>query len=187
MRSACFPGDERAELPSSPSARAPPSVASSRASAAVSASGRPSRARAAMSAARSSSNMSNDGVEAGLSVPRPTRIPARAAPRAVRCRTRASCSTGAMDYATSCSARSAISSASTLTQWLRRGAGRAVLPGEQRECRSRRAAGRASRRALPGARARRRTTHLVFALGEMGWRSGVRARGTRRRARASSV
>ena len=58
------------------SARAEPRVASSSASAAVSASGRRSRARAKKRAVRSSSNMSNDGADAGLSVPRPTVTPA---------------------------------------------------------------------------------------------------------------
>ena len=76
VRSACFPGTSEPSESSSPSARAPPSVASSSASAAVSASGRPSRARAPTIAARISSNMSNDGVEAGLSVAMHTRMPA---------------------------------------------------------------------------------------------------------------
>ena len=84
---------------------------------AVSASGRRSRARAPTIAARISSNMSNDGVDAGLSVAMQTRIPASL--RAARGATpqpsipfeRGQCAT-----ATSCSARSAISSSSAVTQ-----------------------------------------------------------------------
>ncbi len=61
--------------------------------------------------------MSNDGVEAGLSVPRPTRIPAArssasgAIPQPSSAFERGQCAT-----ATSCSASRAISSASTVTQ-----------------------------------------------------------------------
>ena len=74
--SACFPATSEPTSPSIPSTRAPPSVASSSASPAVSPSGRSARARAATIAVRSSSNRSNDGVDAGLSVAMPTAIPA---------------------------------------------------------------------------------------------------------------
>ena len=87
------------------------------ASAAVSASGRRSRARAAYTAARISSNMSNDGVDAGLSVAMQTRIPAArssetgAMPQPSSAFERGQCAT-----ATSCAASSSISSASACTQ-----------------------------------------------------------------------
>ena len=73
-------GHERAEERVEPERAGAPSVASSSASAAVSASGRSSRARAPTIAVRISSNMSNEGVDAGLSVAMHTRIPPRATP-----------------------------------------------------------------------------------------------------------
>src|SRR5207249_1951344 len=80
-------------------------------------SGRVSRARARKTAARSSSKMSNDGAEAGLSVPRPTVIPAS---RSFRSGAIPQPSTaferGQWIAATPCSASSAISRSSTQTQ-----------------------------------------------------------------------
>ena len=75
-RSACLPGTSDPIRSSIPSTRAPPSVASSSASAAVSASGLPSRARAPTIAVRISSKRSSDGVDAGLSVAIDTATPA---------------------------------------------------------------------------------------------------------------
>ena len=118
VRSAFFPGVREPSESSRPIARAPPSVASSSASAAVSASGRPSRARAPTIAARISSNMSNDGVEAGLSVATQTRTPAsRRAVSGATPQPKIPFDRGQWATATSCSARSAISSSSALTQW----------------------------------------------------------------------
>ena len=118
VRSACFPGPRSEPRDAStPSARAPPSVASSNASAAVRASGRPSRARAPTIAARISSNMSSDGVEAGLSVAMQTRIPAsRSAVSGATPQPRMPFERGQWATATSCAARISISSSSALTQ-----------------------------------------------------------------------
>ena len=117
-RSAHFPGAREPISASSPSTRAPPSVASSRAFAAVSASGRCSRARAPTIAARSSSKRSNEGVEAGLSVAIPSGMPASrksasgATPQPRKPFERGQCATP-----TPCAARSSISSASRWTPW----------------------------------------------------------------------
>src|SRR3990170_3837662 len=112
-RSARLPGVREPTSPSSRRGSAEPSVARRRASRADRAALCEAPARASAIAARISSNMSNDGVEAGLSVPRPTRTPARrssatgAIPQPSSAFDRGQCAT-----ATSWRARSAISSAS---------------------------------------------------------------------------
>src|SRR5918996_2509821 len=125
VRSARFPGTSDPISLSRPRALADPRVASVRASLAERASGLPARARAAYSAARISSKKSNEGADAGLSVPSPTRMPASRSSRSgATPQPRTALERGQCATATSCSARRAISSASTLTQCAARVAGR---------------------------------------------------------------
>ncbi len=148
-RSASSPGAS-APRSSRPSARAPSSVAICRAAAVESASGSPHVARASSSAARSSSNRSSDSADDGLSVPRPTRMPAArrrasgATPQPSRAFERGQCATAAP-----VAARAAMSSSSDVHRVRDDGLG-------AEETRARRARGSGGgRRARPSGRARR--------------------------------
>src|SRR5918995_580145 len=102
---------------SRPSARAPPSVASSRASVAESASARSLRARAIAISVRSSSKKSCEGTEETPSVPTPIRSPAaRSSSSGAIPQPRNAFERGQCVTPTPCRDSSPISSASTLTQ-----------------------------------------------------------------------
>ena len=106
--SARLPGVRLPTSSSRPSARAASRVARRSAAVASSASGRRSRARLHETAVRSSSQASNDGVEAGESVPSPTRTPAArrpasgAMPQPSSAFERGQCATGTSARASSC-------------------------------------------------------------------------------------